>query len=352
VDPEGTLKTHRPGLVTVTATTGQHRASTLVTVLAPEVAPEAPKEITKPRIALDWRSFMPALDRRLLIAAALVIALLGGFALVWAAFSGDDTPTQGNDLAGPIALPPPAPPPVAPESVTIAQDTTVPDTASPPPVVTPPPAPPPPPDSPPVVTGIIRIAGTLPQAAEVLIRGGGTVRRWNGRDLAVPPGSYQVEARASGYEEARTDLRVQAGATAVWTPTLTRIVVTPPPSAPPPAPKDTSASAPSAEAAVRVVIQNFVGVLQRRDVDAVTPRNAQWVGKWRRLFEEPSVRNLEARLESVTNFTQTGATARASFTVTLVFADAGGPKRAPIRFDAEFQLGTSGWAMTAFTEPG
>ena len=392
VDGDGRLSTHRPGLVTVTASTGQHRASALITVLEPEEEQEAAPKGMEPRTTRDWRLLIPAawsrlsaamsrlppalgslssalsrlppalsrlpaaLDRRLLIAAGLVIALLGGFVLWRAAFSGDDSSAQGSDLAGPIELPPPAPPPVVPESAGVDRDTIPPDTVVTPPVVTPPPAPPPS-DPAPVATGTIRIAGTLPYGAEVLIRGAGTVRRWNGSDLAVPPGAYQVEARASGYEEARTELRVQSGVAAVWTPTLSRIVVTPPPSAPPPAPTDSGASAVAAEAAVGAVIDAFAGALQRRDVDALArnypPRNAQWVSTWRPFYEERRVRELQARVDRVTNFTQTGSTARANFAITVEFTDADGRKRQTFQFEAEFQQrGDDSWAMTAFTQGG
>jgi hypothetical protein len=139
----------------------------------------------------------------------------------------------------------------------------------------------------------------------------------------------------------------------VWTPTLTRIVVTPPPNAPPPAPTENPSGA-SGEAEIRGVIEAFVGALQRRDLNALAqrypPRNAQWVNTWRRFYEEPRVRDLEARLDGSPEFRQDGATAHASFAVVVEFTDRDGRKRQSFEFEAEFQRGAYGWSMTAFTQ--
>jgi hypothetical protein len=107
---------------------------------------------------------------------------------------------------------------------------------------------------------------------------------------------------------------------------------------------------------VRSQIVAFVGALQRRDVDALIrsypPKNSAWVVRWRPFYEERSVRELQTRLDRVANFTQSGATARASFTVTVEFTDAGGRKQQTFAFEADFQRAAGGWAMTAFTQGG
>ncbi len=382
VDGEGNLVAHRPGLVTVTATTGEHRATALITVLSPDteespepfVAPETarvgqpvtPPPDTRRTPAVETATPMPArapstLDlRRIGIAAAAVVVLGGGFVGVRALISGNDQPPSSD----PISIEP-APPPVTtqPPMDTTTQvasgDTTrqTPvDTTRTQTIPTVPPAaiPPGTPED-----GSLRIAGDLPAGAEVVIRGDGPARRWTGRDLSLPPGTYQVEATAPGYRGTSTQLRVQSGRTATWTPSLERLsaatpppVVPPPPPPPPPPPTD-SGNAASAEEQVRGVIEAFVRALERRDMNAIVRdfpgAGGDWANRWRGFYGSSSVRDLSARLDRA-DVQLSGNTARATFVVAADFSDARGRQQPRFNFTAEFQRGAAGWSLTSLQQ--
>jgi serine/threonine-protein kinase len=72
-----------------------------------------------------------------------------------------------------------------------------------------------------VLTGTVRIGGTLPAGAAITARGpDGTVRSVAGRSIDVGAGAWTFEATAPGHAADRTTLRVSAGGTQTWTPRL------------------------------------------------------------------------------------------------------------------------------------
>lgn len=97
--------------------------------------------------------------------------------------------------------------------------------------------------------GEIEIAGALPAGAEIAIRGGGTVRRVAGGTIQLLAGVYSLEATAPNHDTLRTELRVEAGRRATWSPSLTLLAPLPASQpAPPVGPSKVDAPVPVSEA--------------------------------------------------------------------------------------------------------
>jgi serine/threonine-protein kinase len=357
VSPDGVVTARRPGLVTITASTGEYRASAMLSVVAESATTPAPAVAPQPAFTPPIAKPAPAgaaPDRRRWIglAAAGALAVLAAVLLIPRILSdgGDVTPAPIDSLA-PIVV-------TRPESVLVA--------GPPPPdsgVVRPPippattaelpfreadpptrPTPPPP--------GRIAILGlsTLPPGTQVTVTGNGVNQRVTGGSIELAQGTYVVQAIAPGHENARTTLNVEAGRTVTWSPALQRIVVTPPETTRtqtglPVARRDSAADA----AAIRTVVTGFVSAFASRDVNRIyrdypAARDALDDG-WEGLLRESSVRDLNASLAQfgAPTFDGTGASLR--FIMALDFRDASRRQTPRITFNADFRRSGETWTL-------
>lgn len=140
------------------------------------------------------------------------------------------------------------------------------------------------------VTGILRVGGNLPPDATLtLTTESGLVRGLVDRTATLDPGSYVLEFRASGYEPDRQTVRVRAGETEMWTPTVRAVQ---PKSVDPP-PRDAAAEEPKLVTAVG----EFVAAFNRRDTRTVVASlPADLRDRWRTLLDTREVRNFSASL--------------------------------------------------------
>jgi hypothetical protein len=139
-------------------------------------------------------------------------------------------------------------------------------------------------------TGTLRIGGNLPPDATVtLTTESGQVRALVDRTATLDPGSYVLEFRASGYEPDRQTVRVRAGETETWTPTVRAVQPKPVDPPPPDAAVD--------EAKLLTAVREFVAAFNRRDTrTAIALLPADLRDRWRGLLDSRDVRNFSATL--------------------------------------------------------
>jgi serine/threonine-protein kinase len=397
VTGDGRVVAVSPGLVTITASTGEHFASTTLTVTreslggvavaSPPVKPtgaRVPAAVTRPQTAqtpaAEVRPAAPAGRRsRRLAAIALGVIAVGAIAATMlltgdpeivdagtAITSPDPTVTDADQ---PGVLPPPPDPGVAaadslggtPTTATGARPDTAPRSPAP---TQPPPRPVAQPAQPLVPTpprpGAIAIGSPLPAGATVTVTGPNGTQALTGRTIELPAGTYTVDIRATGFRSVRRQLEVRAGETETWSPTLVAIeperppVQQPPPvTAPPPAPvRDDAAAA----AEVRTALTAFVEALQSRDMNALERRYPGTAGAWKRqwapFFENTrDVRNLTTSLENVSRLDVDGDVARAAFTVLMSYQDFRNRRQDQrSQLQATFRRTDGGWTLTELSQ--
>jgi hypothetical protein len=373
-----------PGAVTITASTGEHFASTTLTV-SPESAtaqpavpaPSATPATPPPLPARESQAPAPASARpsrrKIVFAAAGVILLVVAAVAASLLLRGDRDPASlaavgaGDAVPEPPAVPASQPQPAAPDPPSAAAATADSpgvagaatarvDSGTPPPVRTQPRppvterTPDPVPEPEPPRTGTLRIGG-LPAGAEVIVTGPDGPRTLTGGTIALVAGTYRVDVRAPGYHPARREVEVVVGQTAAWTPALEAVQPEPTPRNPAPAAEPSSAAA-----EVRTALSGFVDALASRDLDAIVRRYPGAGGTWRRqwspFFEnERDVRNLSTRLAEIRRVDVTGDVATAAFTVQMVYDDFRNRRQEP-RFDfqATFRRGDGGWTLAELSQ--
>ncbi|MBX6363199.1 MAG: protein kinase [Gemmatimonadetes bacterium] len=218
----------------------------------------------------------------------------------------------------------------------------------------------------------LRITGSLPAGAVVMLDG----VRVAGRTLSLEPGRHTVSVGASGYEMATWRGTLQPGENRSWTPDLRRVAeaaapqpagpVTPPPTLGNPAPPprtDTAAPAPIAApaapalpgreallAAGRRAAEAFVAAINARDIRQL--RRA-WPGirsseddAWRRFLEAKENTSVEARLVTVKAEDVNAGTATVLFPIILTFTNpATGRQIQQPSFEATFLAAGDGWKL-------
>ena len=198
-------------------------------ILSAAAAPPAPPPASPPpaapaAVAAPAPATRPSTPPPLAPAAAGTTArtraMIGGLALVALAtvvlvlsLPGDDgavlPPAAAPATTTPAAVVPTAP---TPAPAVVVRETTA--TSPAPAVVTPRPAPAPPPTRP--ALGTVRVTG-LPATATVTVDG----RVRTARSLSLAPGAHVVSVAVSGYRPRTDTLRVRAGETIAWSPSLT-----------------------------------------------------------------------------------------------------------------------------------
>jgi eukaryotic-like serine/threonine-protein kinase len=294
------------------------------------------------------------------------IVLRGGFG----AAPGSDptvpvtTPDAGDPTAGGQGDPAPLPPvaidtPQAADSATTAAETPPVQAEDPPPATRPatPPATPPPAAP---VEGRILLGRVLPAGATATIRGpDGRSWRLTGEPLALPPGRYTAEVRATGYRPVDDALEVRAGQTSMWTPTLSALPATPPPPPPPPPPVrdnpppvDTAAERARTAQAVRARIDALAAAFETRNMESVVAvypnAPAEWRQRWAALVEnEQNVRDLRATVAQAGTAEIAGDVARIAFTLRLDYRDfRNAQQQATTQFNATLRRSGASWVIS------
>jgi hypothetical protein len=220
---------------------------------------------------------------------------------------------------------------------------------------TPPPPPPPPPPAVPT-TGTVRVGGRLPAGTQVTATSAdGRSRTLQSGANILPAGSYNVEARASGYVTARTVLSVSAGETETWTPDLRAVqpdptTTPPPPPPPPPPPSSPTVGGAEAEAAVRGAIDGFVAAFAQRQTSILPLLPANERANWTRLFESGrSVTDMQASVTryGTPDFQQAAATVEFSLRYSFRQQGASIPPQEP-RYAASLErTATGAWRIAS-----
>jgi hypothetical protein len=166
-------------------------------------------------------------------------------------------------------------------------------------------------------TGTLRIDRTrLPAGATITLRPtSGAARQITGATVELPPGSYTLEFAADGYRAFSSPVRITAGGTHDWAPTLTEVAAEGPPDNPPT--RDPAAD----RAAIETSVRDFVAAFDRRDVNTVVPLlPAAARDGWRALLTNTSdVTNFSATLESVDPVSLDGDEATVRFSVRVAY---------------------------------
>jgi serine/threonine-protein kinase len=327
---------------------------------APVVVPRAPERATPAR----GRRRVPvaaAATGAVLVLGLTAAALLGLFD----GRSGDAStagPPESDapaDRGGTAALPPPIVVPAV-DSGAVERDTAAADPTEGR-AATPTPARPPAAEAP--RTGTLRIAGTLPAGARVLLTARGARDGMEVTDgVTLPSGSYTVQVSAPGYQPFSRAVTIRAGETtslspdlravAVQTPPTPRdspVVAAPPPPAPPPA---AARDAAAAAEEVRGVIGGFVRALASRDLEAVSRQypgaGGAWRTTWSPLIENTrNVRDLVPQLGAIRDVEVAGDAATAVFTLVLQYDDmVRGRQQPAFDFAATLRRGDSGWILS------
>lgn len=356
--------------------------STLTPASAETLAAGAP---SKPHAAAEPAPSAPAASAgptpvggrgRRLALAAVVLAAIGAGAIIVRARRAPAVAPPPTASAVPGVAPAeaagtaePASPAASPAQVGAAAAPSGPATAAAEPATPPPPA-----TSP--ARAELRVAGSLPAGAVVMLDGTEVA----GRTLSLEPGRHTVSVGASGYEVATWRGTVRAGEKRSWTPELRRVAeaAAPPARAPapeaaapsvPPQPKpDTYASAsaspappapaPAAAAATKETLvaagrraaEAFVAAINVRDIRQL--RRA-WPGirsgedsAWRRFLEAKENESLEARLVTVQSEDVNAGTATVLFPIILTFTNpATGRQLQRPSFEATFLASADGWKL-------
>jgi serine/threonine protein kinase len=165
-------------------------------------------------------------------------------------------------------------------------------------------------------TGTLRIdRGGLPAGSTITLRPqSGAAREISTATVELAPGSYTIEFAASGYRPFTGTVRIAAGATQSWTPTLTALDVPPPDTGPT---RDPAAD----RAAIETAVRDFVAAFNRRDAATVVPLlPAPARDGWRALLTNASdVTNFSASLASIENSSLDGDEATVQFNVQVSY---------------------------------
>lgn len=215
-------------------------------------------------------------------------------------------------------------------------------------------------------TGTLRVVPAPPAGSRLTVRGGGEERRLTGGGATLPPGTYELELQAAGYNTARGTVRIRAGETTRWAPALAATpaptparaaapaVSAPAPSVAPPAAREVAVDAEAAAAAqIQAVIHAFARSLESRNIAQVERTfpgaSGAWLRQWRDFLEDVrSVRSLEARPVAIATPEIDGGTARVRFTVQLHYTDIrNAAQRADVNLLATLRREGDRWVLAA-----
>jgi hypothetical protein len=191
--------------------------------------------------------------------------------------------------------------------------------------------------------GTLLIDGDLPAGARLRVRGAGVDRTLAGGAVSLPPGRYDLDGSAPGFEPVSGSVEVSAGGRAAWRPTWVAVPVEAPANEPDPEPTppgaDAARSPEADQAAVLAAVQAFAGALTARDVNAIRevyPRiPADDLAQWRNFFATRGLRDLSVDAAPRSDIVLEGDQAALRFDLTLRYSLPGGsPPAQPVSYEA------------------
>jgi hypothetical protein len=210
--------------------------------------------------------------------------------------------------------------------------------------------------------GTLLVGGDLPAGAQLRVRGTGVDRTLAGGAVSLPPGRYDLDGNAPGFEPVSGSVEVPAGGRAEWRPDWVAVRAETPANEPDPEPTppgaDDARSTEADQAAVLAVVQAFAGALTARDANAIRevyPRiPADDLGQWRNFFATRGLRDLSVAAIPRGDVVLDGDRAQVRFDLTLRYSLPGGsPPAQPVSYEATLARsdGTA-WVIDALRQIG
>jgi hypothetical protein len=197
----------------------------------------------------------------------------------------------------------------------------------------------------------LEIRGELPAGTTItVVDSGGQTRTVSGRSIQLAAGNYGLQFSAPGYENDRQEIRLGAGESQSWTPSMrevakARTAVTPPTSTVPA--HDRAADIDAIEAAIRAFVAAFDG----RDGRTVLPlMPSEGRDGWQQLLESGDVRDLHARLDRISQPNIDGDGALVDFRMHLSYRNFNQYIQQDMDYKATVTRGGAGWRLS-FVQP-